>query len=250
MAASAGEGPLAPSGDQLLVTYMDTERLLDPDDSLTFGRGAELDIDSNPYLHRGLGRFVRQDGTWWLENVGSKLLLTTLCPRSRLSSSVPPGRKLALVTRTTMVRFSAGSANYELAAEMSHDMARSGTATVAGTDTATGEVIHLNDEHRRLLCALAELRLRDPTGTSALPSNQVVARRLGWSLTKVNRKIDWLCAQYTRSGVKGLHGGRAPESSGRRASDRRRRLVDHVVATGAVTADDLALLDPSTIAQG
>jgi hypothetical protein len=250
MATSASDAPLAPSGDQLLVTHTEVQRLLDVGESLTFGRGAELDIDSNPFLHRELGRFVHQDRTWWVENVGSKLLLSTLCPRSRLSSTVPPGRRLALVTRMTVIRFSAGSANYELSAEMSQDLARSRPAMVTGTDTATGEVIDLNDEHRMLLCALAESRLQDPSGTSALPSNQLVALRLGWSITKVNRKIDWLCAQYTRCGVKGLHGGRGAEDSERRASDRRRRLVDHVVATGTVTADDLTLLDPSPTSPG
>jgi hypothetical protein len=250
MATSAGEAPLAPTGDQLLVTHIDAHHLLNVGDSLTFGRGAELDIDSNPFLHRELGRFVHQDRTWWMENVGSKLLLSVLCPRSRFSSTVPPGRRVALVTRTTVVRFSAGSANYELVAELSHDLARSRPAMVTGTDTATGEVIQLNDEHRMLLCALAESRLQDPTGTTALPSNQVVAKRLGWSVTKVNRKIDWLCSQYTRSGVKGLHGGGSSDSSDRRANDRRRRLVDHVVATGTVTADDLVMLDRSATAPG
>ena len=53
-------------------------------------------------------------------------------------------------------------------------------------------------------------------------------------MTKFNRKLDGLCAKYSKAGVAGLHG-----SSDRLAKDRRTRLAEHVVEAGIVTLDDL-----------
>jgi hypothetical protein len=71
-----------------------------------------------------------------------------------------------------------------------------------------------------------------------LPSNQEVARRLGWRLTRVNRKLDNVCQKLAAQGIRGLHG--AP---GQLASNRRARLVEYALAVRMVSRDDLALLD-------
>jgi len=64
------------------------------------------------------------------------------------------------------------------------------------------------------------------------------ARRLGWSLSKFNRKLDHLCLKLSKVGVDGLHG-----EDGLQATGRRRRLVDHALEVELVSVDDLALLD-------
>ena len=87
---------------------------------------------------------------------------------------------------------------------------------------------------------MAETTLRDPHAGADLPTNRAVARRLGWSITKFNRKLDNLCNRFATLGVGGLRG-----SIDHLATDRRRRLVDHAVESGLVSADELELLPPA-----
>jgi hypothetical protein len=87
--------------------------------------------------------------------------------------------------------------------------------------------------------ALCEPRLRGDTANE-LGTNRQIASRLGWTITKFNRKLDWLCQKYAAAGVSGLRG-----SSDLLARDRRLRLVEHALDAGVVTARDLALLPPA-----
>ncbi len=75
-----------------------------------------------------------------------------------------------------------------------------------------------------------------------LPTNKSVAHRFGWSMTTFNRKLDRMCKKFARSGVSGLVGG-----PGGLASDRRTRLVEHLVSSGAITLADLDLLEENGI---
>ncbi|HEY4614469.1 MAG TPA: hypothetical protein VIG75_03305, partial [Citricoccus sp.] len=111
---------------------------------------------------------------------------------------------------------------------------------VADPDGATtiGPVL-LTESQRALVVALAEPMLRrDGTGLSAIPSSAAAAERLGWGITKFNRKLDNVCDKLDRVGVAGLRGG-----GGKLATNRRARLVEHAVTSHLVTPDDLALLD-------
>jgi hypothetical protein len=99
--------------------------------------------------------------------------------------------------------------------------------------------LSLTLDQRLLILALAEPALREGVrGLTSLPSNAAAARRLGWTLTRLNRKIDNVCDRLTRLGVKGLHGG-----PGRLANDRRARLVEYALAARLITREDLLLLD-------
>jgi hypothetical protein len=71
-----------------------------------------------------------------------------------------------------------------------------------------------------------------------MPSSAEAAARLGWTMTRFNRKLDNVCDKLDRAGVKGLRGG-----SGGLATNRRARLVEYAVASRLVTAADLDLLD-------
>lgn len=44
--------------------------------SVVFGRGAEIDVDSNPFLHRQVGRLVTVGDLWWIECLGRETPLS------------------------------------------------------------------------------------------------------------------------------------------------------------------------------
>jgi len=71
-----------------------------------------------------------------------------------------------------------------------------------------------------------------------IPSSADAAARLGWKVTKFNRKLDNVCQKLADAGTRGLHGG-----PGKLASNRKARLVEHALSTRLVTEADLALLD-------
>jgi hypothetical protein len=107
------------------------------------------------------------------------------------------------------------------------------------TDTIQFGSVQLNEEQLLLVVALAEPLLRgDPSWPASMPPNREVAQRLGWTLTKFNRKLDYLCRRLTDQGVGGLQGGVADH-----ASNRRLRLVEHLVESRAISSADLRRLD-------
>jgi hypothetical protein len=227
-------------GEQLVVDYCGEIHRLTVADSLRFGRRAELSVDENPYLHRVVGRFVHRQGLWWLQNHGSK---TTLEVRDRGSSSrvvVAPGQQVAVTYGEFVIGFSAGPTSYEI------EVTREGEPAAldvlddhSGTATIDFGKVPLSAEQHLLLVALAEMRLM--SGNLVVPTNQALAIRLGWTLTKFNRKLDHLCAKLAREGVRGLRGG--PDAL---ATDRREALVEHAITVGLVSDDDLGLLARQT----
>jgi hypothetical protein len=90
----------------------------------------------------------------------------------------------------------------------------------------------------RLVLALAEPALTGRSGRgTALPTSGEAAQRLGWTVTKFNRKLDNVCQKLAAQGVRGLHG-----EPGHLASNRRARLVEYALAVRLVTRDDLRLI--------
>ena len=97
----------------------------------------------------------------------------------------------------------------------------------------------MTPDQLRLILALAEPVLRgEGRASTTMPSNHEAATRLGWTMTRFNRKLDNVCQKLARNGVQGLHGG--PD---RLASNRRARLVEYALAVRLVTPADLVLLD-------
>lgn len=211
---------------------------VDPVAGLTIGREGDVAIDDNPYLHRSFLTVHAKEGVWVLTNVGSRLSATVVDPSTRLEAHLTPGASLALVFERTVVAFSAGATSYDLEIRNSDSLLRAPytASDVQGTTTLGG--VLLNREQRLLVLSLAEPRLtRDGSGPSQVPTSREAAARLGWTLTKFNRKLDHLCQRLHRAGVRGLHGG-----PGELASQRRARLVEYTVAAGVITADDLGEL--------
>lgn len=239
----------ARSGHDLVVEFAGDERVLTPGDELTFGRSADLEIDDNRYLHRLIGRFTWSNRMWWLMNTGSSIALRLADASGPSYAKVAPGATVPLAYETAVLTFEAGGRPYELRLELlvdtpwfDVDQAGAGSADGDGVDvvdleaTTTASSLPLNDEQRLLLIALCEPWL-DDSSSNELPTNRQIAARLGWTITKYNRKLDWLCQKYASAGVSGLRG-----SSDLLARDRRVRLVEHALDNGVVTADDLSRL--------
>lgn len=225
--------------DSLVVRFLEGERSVPAGEQTTFGRVADVVLDEeNPYMHRVVGRFVWWNGQWWVENLSNSLELQLL-DEAGSQVRLAPKEMVPLTHRRTAVRFSAGGLPYEL------EVALPGRAVPdpppvrpAGgslTTTTYGKVTPTREEWL-LMRELARPFLLDRNaGPDRLPTNEDVAATLGWSTTKLNRKLDYLCNRMTKAGVRGLQGRR------KKATNRRWVLVQHVVATGMLTHDDLLL---------
>lgn len=201
------------------------------------GRQGDLALDDNPYLHREFLEISHDEGWWWVRNVGGRLAASLTDQRAIMRSTLAPGARLPIVFPVTLLTFTAGATTYEL--ELSTDVSgySEQARTLPGGDTTVG-AITFTDSQLLAILALAEPVLRRVgTGVAHLPSSAQAAERLGWTLTRFNRKLDNVCDKLDRAGISGLHGG-----VGANAANRRARLVDYAVSTLLVTAEDLPLL--------
>jgi hypothetical protein len=215
---------------------------LDPQAAFTIGRDGDLQVDENPYLHRRFLILSHADGLWWLTNTGSRLSATVCDVAGSVQAWLAPGARLPVVFAETTVLFTAGPTTYELT--LVNDEPAFSPSEVGHTDTGETTIgpVVLTDSQKALIVALCEpLLRRDGTGTSAIPSSRQAADRLGWELTRFNRKLDNVCDKLSRRGIRGLRGG-----PGQLAVNRRARLVEHAVASHLVTPADLGLLDAPT----
>lgn len=238
------------SPSTLTVDFAGEVHVLTTDDQLTFGRGSknDLDVDDNPQLHRRFGKIFFRDGAWWLRNDGSRLPLTVRDEASRSSATLTSGREISLSFRRATIAFDAGATSYavdvaiagtddDVSEEASHSGPFDDDVSMTSM-TVDQSQIPLVGEQRLLAVALAENALRDPHKGIVLPTNKAIAHRFGWSMTTFNRKLDRICKKYARVGVSGLVGG-----PGGLASDRRTRLVEHLITSGSLTIADLDLLE-------
>lgn len=224
------------------VEYCGEEYPLDTNVGLVIGREGDLAIDDNPYLHRHFLRVHSVEGLWWLANIGSQLTVTVADGASDSGAYLAylaSGAQLPLVFPQTIVRFSAGATTYELSINLDDAVFVPPPITPLTTGETTAGGVSLTPEQRLLLLALTERALRSGNRSpSTLPTSAEAARRLGWTLTKFNRKLDNVCQKLARAGVQGLHGG--PDQL---ASSRRYRLVEYAIAARLVDVRDLPLLD-------
>jgi hypothetical protein len=226
------------------VDFCGEEFVADPERPLTIGRTGDVEIDDNPYLHRQFLEVVEDGGLWWLTNVGTTLTATVADKKGLFQAWLNPGARIPLALERFTVWFTAGPTTYDFdivvdtpafvstgAEEPPHQDERTGETTV-------GRVSFTPDQ-KLLIVALAEPLLRRGQGGSAqIPSSADAARRLGWKVTRFNRKLDNVCQKLADAGTRGLHGG-----PGKLASNRKARLVEHALSTRLVTESDLALLD-------
>jgi hypothetical protein len=205
-------------------------------DGLTIGRDADLVLDENPYLHRRFVEFRHRE-LWWLCNVGSELALTISDPGGRFEAWLAPGMQAPLVMAETLVRFSAGPTSYELQLALDEPaLTAIPEPEVFDGETTIGRVSLTPAQHLAIL-ALAEPALVGG-GRAELPTSAQAARRLGWQLSRFNRKLDNVCDKLSRAGIAGLRG-----DAGSLATQRKARLVEYAIGARIVTTDQLPLLD-------
>ena len=230
------------SAGPLSVDYLGEIHTVGEDERLSFGRRADLVVDENPYMHRVVGRFEARDGRWWISNLGSKIIIEIYDRTTQSRATLMPHTDQALPGDDTVARFGAGPTVYELDVRCDPIAIPAITEQLA-SDTITAADIPMTESQKQLVVALAEHKLREPQSPVRIPPSKEAAVRLGWPITKFNRKLDNVCDKLTKSGVTGLKAKRGGEL----ATDRRRRLVEYAVASGLISADDLQLLDQSDL---
>ncbi|MCL2803527.1 MAG: hypothetical protein FWD29_06200 [Micrococcales bacterium] len=237
--SSPGHAATKPRPGTVWVEFQGQRLSLEGRDAFGVGREGDLAIDGNPFLHRQLLSLEKTSGLWWIINVGSRIAATVTDTSTGMQAWLPPGGRLPLVFSTTRIMFTAGPSTYEMLVHQTAPVwsTPSDTPQVSG-ETATSSAIPLTLSQRQLVVALAEAMLR-PGGSlgAKLPSNREAANRLGWTLTRFNRKLDNVCEKLDRIGVEGVRGDLDALATHRRA-----RLVEYAVSTGLVTATDLELL--------
>jgi hypothetical protein len=139
------------------------------------------------------------------------------------------------------VWFTAGPTTYDF--EVLVDAPAFASVATDPEDDRTGETtvgrVSFTPDQKLLMVALCEGFLtRTYAGSGQIPSSADAAARLGWKVTKFNRKLDNVCQKLADAGTRGLHGG-----PGKLASNRKARLVEHALSTRLVTEADLVLLD-------
>ncbi len=214
---------------------------------LTIGRSGDVEIDDNPYLHRSFLVVLEEGGLWWLSNVGSVLTATVADDLGRFQAWLAPGARIPLALRRLLVWFTAGPTTYDFEIVVDNP-AFASVASVASEPVGqdhSGEMtvgrVSFTADQKLLMVALCESSLsRSYPGTSAIPSSAVAAARIGWTITRFNRKLDNVCQKLADAGTRGLHG-----RIGELASNRKSRLVEHALSTRLVTAPDLLLLERS-----
>jgi len=220
------------------VEYCGEWFTVDPRSPFTIGRDADLCIDDNPFLHRRLLQIRDFEGIWLLENIGARMAVTVSDGAGRLQSWLAPGGRLPRVFGRTTVVFTAGPTTYEGALHVAEPMFTE-THRASGEGTTTIGDVSFTVSQRQLIVALAEpLLLRDGSGMGEIPTSARAAARLGWSITRFNRKLDNVCDKLDRADVQGLRGGVRSY-----ATNRRIRLVEYALTARLITRADLALLD-------
>lgn len=229
---------------KVTVVFCGEEHSVSPDTGLTIGRTGDVEVDDNPYLHRTFLVVSFENGFWWLSNTGSTLTATVADEQGLFQAWLNPGAKIPLAMKKLIVWFTAGPTTYDFEVHVASPAFKSVTADPPEqaddeVGAATVGRVSLTPDQKLLIVALCEpfLRRRE-AGTSQIPSSAAAAERLGWTLTRFNRKLDNVCQKLADAGTRGLHGG-----VGKLATNRKARLVEHALSTKLVTEDDLALLD-------
>lgn len=228
--------------DDATMTYVEYcgERFaLEADRRFFIGREADLSIDDNPYLHRRFLVLYNENGLWWLTNLGTHLSASVSAGDVGFSATLGPGARMPLVFGETTVVFTAGPTTYEMSVFARAPQVRAVTRPSFDGGRTTQGVPTLTESQKLLIVVLAEEILRrEGTGASAIPSSAQAAARLGWPLTKFNRKLDNVCDKLDQLGVSGMRAG-----GGKLASNRRTKLVEYAVSSRIVTRADLQMID-------
>jgi hypothetical protein len=168
-----------------------------------------------------------------LENTSEKRTLTVV--DEGLRSLLSPGRRLPLdASIQVLVEGSDGSHCVRVEARAASDGAPSPPALPppVGASTAVGEEVLVNGADRLAMVALFAGYLLDPPAYDPHPrSYEAAARRLGWTRTKLLRRIEYLRSRLKKAGVPNMDGPSALYN-----------LAEFALSQKLITKADLALL--------
>ena len=222
-----------------VVDYCGEIYSISPTETFLIGREADLCIDDNPYLHRRLLRVSCHDGLWWLDNIGARIAVTVADASGAMQARVGPGARIPLVFESAVVVFAAGTTTYEFSITVRGTTFRSYAPPAPDSGEATVGEARFTPSQYLLILALCEPWLTQAgSGATDIPRNAEAAARLGWPITRFNRKLDNVADKLDRMGVPGMRG-----RPGSLAMHRRVRLVEYAVAARLVSGSDLYLLD-------
>lgn len=222
-----------------LVSFCGEEYRVEPGQVFTVGRDADLCIDDNPFLHRKFLTISYESGMWWIENIGSRIAATVADGSGMMQAWVGPDARIPIAFEAVTIVFSAGPTTYEFDIEVNGvSFKRSGMREIGDGETTVGEVTFTPSQFLLILALAEPWLLRVGSGAVDLPKSAAAAQRLGWSITRFNRKLDNVADKLDKMGVSGLRGGNSSH-----ATHRRVRLVEYAVSARLVTRDDLYLLD-------
>ena len=225
--------------NRLRVEYVGEWYDVSEDAPFMIGREADLSIDDNPYLHRHFLSLYSEHGMWWVANVGTLLTATVTDASGTVQAWLAPGARLPIVFQKLNVMFSAGSTTYDFMVHSEGNVYETSSVMTREAGSTTVLPVTLTSSQKLLIVALAEGVLTERiAGRGSIPTSAEAAERLGWNLTKFNRKLDNVCDKLDKLGVAGLRGGPGKLATGRRA-----RLVEYAVTTHLVSVEDLPLLD-------
>ncbi len=228
----------AEHGGSVVLGFGERSERIAAGTAFVIGRGADLSIGDNPYVHRRFLEVAQRDGVWWLTNIGSALTASVSSAEGAAQSWLAPGQSMPLVFRTTAVMFTGGSTMYEFSLTLESPVYEE-PAGWRGAGDAENAAELLSPMQRILLTALAEPLLRDgDAGSARMRTTDEVAARLGWTPEKLERRLGRLCDKLSRKGVRGLR-----RSADARLGDAQRsRLAEIAVGARFVTVVDLELL--------
>ena len=224
------------------IYFCDERHFVSEDEVFIVGRQGDLALDDNPYLHRNFLKIMTHNDLWWLENIGSRIAATVSDPDGGMQAWLTPGATIPLVLARTIVLFTAGSTTYEFEIQLPQSAEPPDLVAAKGLESGRETVgdMTFTPDQLLVILALCEPSLRRKRwGAADVPTSAQVAHRLGWPVTRVNRKLDNVCDKLSKIGVKGLR-----SDSDRMATDRRARLVEYAIAARWVTVETLSLLDP------
>lgn len=225
--------------DRVTVHFCGEEYEPEPTVPFVIGREGDLIIDEdNSFLHRQFLAVSFSEGLWWLTNIGARLSATIADPEGSFQGWVAPGARVPVVFPTLVVWFTAGPTTYDFEIRSATSCFAHFPVAKESDGMVTLGPVALTGEQKLLLVALCEGLLRDRAGGAVnIPKSAELAGRLGWPVTKFNRKLDAICEKFADAGVRGLRGGQVGAAASRKA-----RLAEYAMAGRLVSVEDLALL--------
>lgn len=205
-------------------------------DEFTFGRSAACTVcldESDLAISRLAGRLEVDRDTWWVVNASASRPLS-IVDEYGLRSVLPPGRRRAL-DGPTRVLVDGVARTHEFAVT---PPARAGSSAPGdpqvptGLPTTVGEEVVVNAADRAALVALFAGYLEQGPRYDPNPkSYAAAAARLGWPRTTLVKRIEYLRARLSASGVPNLTGWNALNN-----------LAEYALTTGLITRADLDLI--------